>query len=128
ESAVSGDSSGLCGQPRYQGETQADTASSGQPNLEQATATMQGWWDMLQAQFDHLSDATAATIKGAESMRDAAVAAQEQAMQTMADQMGSLQEAAQSPAAPAKKDSKKEVTKTAKKATKKTAKRTTAKK
>lgn len=128
ESSVSGDSSGLFGQPRYQGEGQTDATSSGQPNLEQATATMQGWWDMLQAQFDHLSDATAATIKGAESMRDAAVAAQEQAMQTMADQMGSLQEAAQSSAAPAKQASKKAVKKAAKKATKKTAKRTTAKK
>jgi len=125
EAPVSGDSSGLFGQPRYQGSEQADAAAPGAANLEQATATMQGWWDMLQAQFDHLSDATAATIKGAESMRDAAVAAQEQAMQTMADQMGSLQEAAQSSVAPAKKATKKAAKKAS--ATKKTAKRATKK-
>jgi hypothetical protein len=38
----------------------------------QATAAAQGWWDMLQQQFDNLATATTATLQGAETMRNAA--------------------------------------------------------
>lgn len=37
----------------------------------QATAAAQGWWDMLQQQFDALAAATSATLQGAEAMRTA---------------------------------------------------------
>lgn len=96
--SASGDSSGLFGAPLG---GQASGAASGVPAMEQSVAqasqraqeTMQGWWDMLQAQFDSLADATAASFKGAESMQQAAAAAQQQVMDSVQSTMAAPQQA-----------------------------------
>lgn len=89
--APSGDSSGLFGAPLGQvppkgsppspqsgvaaGSPSADSASPADSGADDAVPTatqaaMQGWWDTLQTQFDNLAEATAATMKGAESMQE----------------------------------------------------------
>jgi hypothetical protein len=47
------------------GEQTMDSAAA----LNNAVAATQGWWDMLQKQFDTIANATAATIQGAEGMK-----------------------------------------------------------
>lgn len=47
--------------------TPGDTALAG------AAAAAQGWWDMLQKQFDTLAAATSATLQSAEAMKTAAM-------------------------------------------------------
>lgn len=55
------------------GRSDADSPASGaDAYTAQATAAAQGWWDMLQQQFDALAAATSATLQGAEAMRTAA--------------------------------------------------------
>jgi uncharacterized coiled-coil protein SlyX len=53
------------GTDQASGEQALDTAAA----LNNAVAATQGWWDMLQKQFDTLANATAATIQGAEGMK-----------------------------------------------------------
>lgn len=85
--APSGDSTGLFGTPLGGGsapsEEQPKQSDASQQPQQQATAAMQGWWDMLQSQFDNLADATAATLKGAENIRDATIAAQQKVAENM---------------------------------------------
>jgi hypothetical protein len=45
---------------------------AGEAYTAQATAAAQGWWDMLQKQFDSLAAATSATLQGAEAAAEAA--------------------------------------------------------
>lgn len=52
------------------GEQTLDTAAA----LNNAVAATQGWWDMLQKQFDTLANATAATIQGADGLKIPGVA------------------------------------------------------
>lgn len=96
---ASGDSSGLFGprtgatQAASEGQADAQAQSSPSPGAAGASATsaqapapnpgeaaMHTWWDMLQAQFDNLASAAAATMQGAEAMQEAATAAQQQAV------------------------------------------------
>ncbi len=69
------DSSGLFGAPLagQAGDTQGD--ASVQEAAERAQDAMQGWWNVLQAQFDNIAEATAASLKSAESMQQSAAAA-----------------------------------------------------
>lgn len=103
---VSGDSSGLFGTPLGAEKSAAGTSATEQAVDEasdRAQATMQGWWDMLQAQFDSLADATAASLKGAESMQQAAAAAQQQVMDSVQSSMAAPPAASPATAAPARK-------------------------
>lgn len=50
-------------------------ADSGSPAAAQAAMAAEGWWDMLQKQFDTLAAATTATLQGAEAMANAGQAA-----------------------------------------------------
>src|SRR3546814_381254 len=43
-----------------------------QAHAAQAASAAQGWWDMLQKQFDSLAAATSATLQGAEAAAEAA--------------------------------------------------------
>lgn len=58
--------------PPPSNESQAQPDATGQ-NTENAmagaTAAAQGWWNMLQQQFDNLAAATSATLQGAEAMK-----------------------------------------------------------
>ncbi|MEB2400470.1 MAG: transcriptional regulator [Alcaligenaceae bacterium] len=54
------------------GQAAASQAEGADSYAAQATAAAQGWWDMLQQQFDALATATSATLQGAEAMRAAA--------------------------------------------------------
>ncbi|MGB3288110.1 MAG: PhaM family polyhydroxyalkanoate granule multifunctional regulatory protein, partial [Burkholderiaceae bacterium] len=44
---------------------------AGEAYTAQAAAAAQGWWDMLQKQFDSLAAATSATLQGAEAAAEA---------------------------------------------------------
>ncbi|HLR78476.1 MAG TPA: PhaM family polyhydroxyalkanoate granule multifunctional regulatory protein [Burkholderiaceae bacterium] len=96
-----------------------------------ADAAIKTWWDMLQAQFDNLASATAATLQGAGAMQDAATEAQKQAVDAARAAAQSMQESAESVMGSAGKTAKKASKKSAAKKTaaKKTAtKKTAAKK
>ncbi|SRR5690625_3945117 len=101
---VSGDSSGLFGKAL---EESSSTAS------DVAEAAVKGWWDMLQTQFDNLAEATAATIKGAESLQSAVVS-QAAAKKTAAKKSAAKKSTVRKSAA--KKATKKVAKKAAKKA------------
>ena len=134
--SASGDSSGLFGAPPAGQPSASASASEATEAVNQATeraqATMQGWWDMLQAQFDSLADATASSLKGADSIQQAAAAAQQQVMDSVQSTMaGAVAPASQAPAAKkvaAKKQAAKKASakKAVKKATKKAAKKAAA--
>ena len=62
---------GAAGSPGGMGAGQAGAEAQGA-----ADATIKSWWDMLQAQFDNLASATAATLHGAGAMQEAATEAQ----------------------------------------------------
>lgn len=53
---------------------QADQGSGGMPDAyaAQAAAAAQGWWDMVQKQFDTLATATAATMQAADAVKSPA--------------------------------------------------------
>lgn len=61
--------------PGAQESTSSTTASPGQANeasedvVAGATAAAQGWWNMLQQQFDSLAAATSASLQGAEALK-----------------------------------------------------------
>lgn len=83
-------------------------------------AAAQGWWDMLQKQFDNLASATAATLQSAETARAAAAAAAQQSAQASSDST-----LGQPPRKPAKKAAR---TATASRPAKKTVRKTPARK
>ncbi|SHI06470.1 PhaM family polyhydroxyalkanoate granule multifunctional regulatory protein [Pollutimonas bauzanensis] len=49
-----------------------NTAAANEAYAANAAAAAQGWWDMVQKQFDSLAVATAATLQGAEAAKAAA--------------------------------------------------------
>ncbi|UYO93605.1 PhaM family polyhydroxyalkanoate granule multifunctional regulatory protein [Pollutimonas sp. M17] len=57
--------------PAAAGKDQTDPGA-GDAYAAQAAAAAQGWWDMLQKQFDSLAAATSATLQGAEAAAEAA--------------------------------------------------------
>lgn len=79
--------------------------AAGEAYTAQATAAAQGWWDMLQKQFDSLAAATSATLQGAEAAAETArqSAANVTSDSTMGKATGTARKAAKkSTAAPAK--------------------------
>ena len=71
-------------------------AQADQPDLAAIQSTTQGWWNMLQKQFDSLAAATAATMQGAE-----AVAAQASASAASSDSTANRPAAKKAAAKPA---------------------------
>ncbi|MDS1139512.1 transcriptional regulator [Pusillimonas sp. SM2304] len=105
-------------EPAPEPETPQDQAAAAQ-GVNAAAA--QGWWDMLQQQFDNLASATAATLQSAETARAAAAAAAQQSAQASSDSTLGRQP----PRKPAKKAAR---TATASRPAKKTARKTPARK
>ncbi len=87
---------GAAGSPGGMGAGQAGAEAQGA-----ADATIKSWWDMLQAQFDNLASATAATLQGAGAMQEAATEAQKKAADTAAAAVQAFQETASDVMAPA---------------------------
>lgn len=55
------------GKPQTEAQQEADASAPADAAAAQASAAAQGWWDMLQKQFDTLAAATTATLHNAES-------------------------------------------------------------
>lgn len=60
--------------------TGASATAAGEAALAGAAAAAQGWWDMLQKQFDTLAAATSATLHSAEAMKAASAQAADSAV------------------------------------------------
>lgn len=80
------------------------TPDAGEAYAAQAASAAQGWWDMLQKQFDSLAAATTATLQGAEAAAEAArqSAVNVSSDSTMGRTAGTARKAAKKAAAPAK--------------------------
>src|SRR5690606_23055250 len=88
-------------EPRPKPHRAAAAAPAGPPQAAaaQAGAAAQGWWDMLQKQFDTLAAATAATLQNAEAAR---VAAQQFEQASSDSALGSTRASSTKAAAPAR--------------------------
>lgn len=102
------------------GDAQASQPGTDSAYATQAAAAAQGWWDMLQTQFDTLAAATAATLESAQA------ASQDAQAQTQAAATPS--KAAKAPATKRSTNTRKTATKTATKSARKTAPKPVAKK
>ncbi|WP_188074617.1 PhaM family polyhydroxyalkanoate granule multifunctional regulatory protein [Pusillimonas sp. ANT_WB101] len=106
-------------------EAATNSADASQPGTDspyaaQAASAAQGWWDMLQTQFDTLAAATAATLEGAQ--------AASQEAQAQAQAMAAPSKATKSPATKRSTSTRKTATKGGTKSTGKTAPKPVAKK
>ncbi|NYT75621.1 transcriptional regulator [Alcaligenaceae bacterium] len=96
--------------------TETNSADAPQPGTDsayaaQAASAAQGWWDMLQTQFDTLAAATAATLEGAQT------ASQEAQAQAMASPSKATKAPATKRSQSTRKTAKKAATKSAGKTT-----------
>lgn len=91
----------------------AKTNAAGDAQAVNAAAAAQGWWDMVQKQFDNLAAATTAGLQGAETAKAAAQQAAKGASadSTLGKKQGNTAQAApEKPAAPRKAAARKTVT------------------